>query len=85
MLVPVREEVLVSSPRIGSTSSVAWLYLLAEFLIGAAFSGFLALLGLVKSVLPQPPRDLTGDVALVSLERRYNKKKWHKKQKKISH
>ncbi|EFN75605.1 Retinol dehydrogenase 10-A [Harpegnathos saltator] len=42
-----------------------WFFLSAEFLIGAVISAILVLLSVIKSLLPKPPRDLTGDVVLI--------------------
>ncbi|XP_008544719.1 retinol dehydrogenase 10-B [Microplitis demolitor] len=64
-MVPMKEEVFTNS-RIGSPSSIAWLYLLAEFFIGVLLSTMLTFLGVIKSILPKPPRDLTGNVVLVT-------------------
>lgn len=63
-MVPMKEEVFTNS-RMGSPSSIAWLYLLAEFFIGVLLSTTLFFLGIIKSLLPKPPRDLTGDIVLV--------------------
>ncbi|XP_078037100.1 short-chain dehydrogenase/reductase family 16C member 6 [Augochlora pura] len=59
-------EVPVTNSRFGSPSSTVWLILAIEFLIGGLVSGLLAILKFVKSLLPKPPRDLTGDVVLVA-------------------
>ncbi|XP_031841232.1 estradiol 17-beta-dehydrogenase 11 [Nomia melanderi] len=60
------DEASVTNSRLGSPSSVVWLFLIVEFLIGALLSGFLGILEIVKSLLPKPPRDMTGDVVLVA-------------------
>ncbi|XP_034943710.1 retinol dehydrogenase 10-B-like [Chelonus insularis] len=65
-MVPMSEGVNNANLRLGSPSSTAWLYLLAEFFIGIFFSSILAILGIIKYILPKPPRDLRGNVALVT-------------------
>lgn len=40
-------------------------YLSVEFLIGIVISSILAVMNVIKSLLPKPPRDLNGDVVLV--------------------
>ncbi|XP_074109866.1 retinol dehydrogenase 10 [Cotesia typhae] len=64
-MVPMKEEVFTNS-RMGSPSSIAWLYLLAEFFIGMLLSTTLFFFRIIKSLLPKPPRDLTGDIVLVT-------------------
>lgn len=61
----MRDEASVTNSRLGSPSSVVWLFLTVEFLIGALLSGLLAILKIVKTFLPKPPRDMAGDVVLV--------------------
>lgn len=71
-MLTIRDESVISGPTISSPSSAAWFYLSVEFLVGLGISGFLLFLSLVKSVLPKPPRDLTGDVVLVCIfQKRY--------------
>ncbi|KZC13669.1 PREDICTED: estradiol 17-beta-dehydrogenase 11-like [Dufourea novaeangliae] len=65
MIVP-RDETLTVNSRFGSPSVTVCLFLTVELLIGALLSGFLAVLEIVKSRLPKPPRNLTGDVVLVA-------------------
>ncbi|XP_066601286.1 short-chain dehydrogenase/reductase family 16C member 6-like [Prorops nasuta] len=65
-MVPIREESENCKSHVDGTSSNVWFYLTIEFFIGIAISGFLFLLTVVKSSLPKPPRDLTGDVVLVA-------------------
>ncbi|XP_012274464.1 short-chain dehydrogenase/reductase family 16C member 6-like [Orussus abietinus] len=65
-MLPVRDEQLISSSKSVALPSVAWFYLSAEFLIGAALSGILALLAIIRTALPKPPRELSGDVVLVT-------------------
>lgn len=65
MMLPIRDEVAITNSRIGSSINF-WFYLSIEFLIGAIISGILTLLDIIKSFLPKPPRDLTGNVILVS-------------------
>lgn len=64
MMLPIREETIITNSRTVSSTNI-WLYLSIEFLVGAVISGFLTILNAVKSLLPKPPRDLTGDVVLV--------------------
>lgn len=66
MLLQVREETTIANSRMVPSINL-WFFLSAEFLIGTAISAILALLTIVKSFLPKPPRDLTGDVVLVSV------------------
>ncbi|CAK9824072.1 Short-chain dehydrogenase/reductase family 16C member 6 [Anthophora retusa] len=63
---PVRDETVVTNSRVACPSSTVWLFLTVEYVIGTCLSGFLAVLAIVKSLLPKPPRDLTGDVVLVA-------------------
>ncbi|KAM0731506.1 Estradiol 17-beta-dehydrogenase 11 [Formica fusca] len=65
MMLSIRDEAITANSRTGSSINI-WLYLSMEFLIGAVISGFLSILNAVKSLLPKPPRDLTGDVVLVA-------------------
>lgn len=64
MMLPIRDEARIANSRTDSSINI-WLYLSIEFLIGAVISGFSTILHVVKSLLPKPPRDLTGDVVLV--------------------
>ncbi|EZA54299.1 hypothetical protein DMN91_006502 [Ooceraea biroi] len=64
MMLPI-QDVTIASTRTNSTNNL-WLYLSIEFLIAAAISGFLAVLNVIKSFLPKPPRDLTGNVVLIA-------------------
>lgn len=64
MMLRVKDEAVTTNPRAGFSINF-WFYLSAEFLIGAVISGFLAILNVIKSQLPKPPRDLSGDVVLV--------------------
>ncbi|XP_076173224.1 estradiol 17-beta-dehydrogenase 11 [Ptiloglossa arizonensis] len=62
----LKDGALTMNSRTGCPSSTVWFYLTIEFLIGAFLSGLLAILAVVKALLPKPPRDLTGDVVLVA-------------------
>ncbi|XP_043261579.1 estradiol 17-beta-dehydrogenase 11-like [Colletes gigas] len=62
----LKEETLARNSRTGCPSSTLWLYLTVEFLIGTFLSGILAILAIVKALLPKPPRDLTGDVVVIA-------------------
>ncbi|XP_011304013.1 short-chain dehydrogenase/reductase family 16C member 6 isoform X2 [Fopius arisanus] len=64
-MVPLRDDVLVNARPRGPSSTV-WIYLLAEFLLAAVFSASLSLLGIIKTILPKPPRDITGDIVLIT-------------------
>lgn len=66
MMLLVRDKVVIANSRTEPSVNL-WFYLSVEFLIGAVISGVLALLGVIKSLLPKPPRDLTGNVVLVSI------------------
>lgn len=57
---------MIINTKIRTSSTALWFYLSIEFLIGIAISLFVTILGIVKSLLPKPPRDLTGDVVLVA-------------------
>ncbi|XP_070169859.1 retinol dehydrogenase 10-A isoform X3 [Polyergus mexicanus] len=65
MMLSIRDEAITANSRTDSSINI-WLYFSIEFLIGAVISGFLSILSAVKSLLPKPPRDLTGDVVLVA-------------------
>ncbi|XP_076763305.1 retinol dehydrogenase 10-A isoform X2 [Xylocopa sonorina] len=65
-MLPVRSETLVGPSRMVCPSSTVWFLLTMEFVIGMFLSAFLAVLAIIKSLLPKPPRDLTGDVVLVA-------------------
>ncbi|XP_012531650.1 estradiol 17-beta-dehydrogenase 11 [Monomorium pharaonis] len=65
MMLRVRDESTITNSRTGFSINVLF-YLSAEFLIGAIISGFLTILNIIKSLLPKPPRDLTGDVVLIA-------------------
>jgi len=60
----VRDESIVTNLRTGFSVNFLF-YLSFEFLIGAVISGFLIILNVIKSLLPKPPRNLSGDVVLV--------------------
>ncbi|XP_011171009.1 estradiol 17-beta-dehydrogenase 11 [Solenopsis invicta] len=61
----VRDDSLIKNSTTGFSLNLL-LYLSAEFLIGAVIASFLAILNVIKSFLPKPPRDLTGDVVLIA-------------------
>lgn len=64
-MISLREESLVTNSRIGGPTSATWWYLSAEFIIGLSISGLLTILGIIKSFLPKPPKDLTGEIVVV--------------------
>ncbi|KYN07182.1 Short-chain dehydrogenase/reductase family 16C member 6 [Cyphomyrmex costatus] len=61
----VRDESVTTNSKIGFSINVLF-YLSFEFLIGAVISSFLVILNVIKSLLPKPPRDLSGDVVLIA-------------------
>ena len=67
MMLSLKEEALISNSRIEYPSPATWWYLIAEFIILVAVSGFLTILGLIKTLLPKPPKDLTGAIVLVTI------------------
>ncbi|XP_076636316.1 short-chain dehydrogenase/reductase family 16C member 6 [Colletes latitarsis] len=62
----LKDETLTRNSRTGCPSSTVWLYLTVEFFIGTFLSGILAILAIIKALLPKPPRDLTGDVVVIA-------------------
>lgn len=60
-----KKQTILNSSMVPSTN--LWFFLSVEFLIGTAISAILAVLNAIKLFLPKPPRDLTGDVVLVSV------------------
>ncbi|KAG7199671.1 hypothetical protein KM043_014261 [Ampulex compressa] len=60
------EDTLITNWRGTLSSKTIWLYLSVEFLIGGIIFAFIATLSIIKSLLPKPPRDLTGDIVLVA-------------------
>ncbi|XP_015588068.1 short-chain dehydrogenase/reductase family 16C member 6 isoform X2 [Cephus cinctus] len=65
-MIPLKEESLMFYSKNDNFTTIAWLYLYTQFIVGAVISGFLAFLAVLKSILPKPPRDLTGDIALIT-------------------
>ncbi|KYN45161.1 Short-chain dehydrogenase/reductase family 16C member 6 [Trachymyrmex septentrionalis] len=59
------ESVTTKASRTGFSINVLF-YLSSEFIIGAVISSFLVILNVIKSLLPKPPRDLSGDVVLIA-------------------
>ncbi|XP_076395530.1 estradiol 17-beta-dehydrogenase 11 isoform X2 [Megachile rotundata] len=57
---------LMVNPKMEYPSTNFWVFFTVEFLMGVLLSGFLAILKIVKSSLPKPPRDLTGDVVVIA-------------------
>lgn len=66
MMLSFRDDTVITNSKVTNPTTTVWFYLTFEFLIGALFSGFLTLLGIIKSALPKPPRDLTGEVVVVA-------------------
>ncbi|XP_035737954.1 short-chain dehydrogenase/reductase family 16C member 6-like [Vespa mandarinia] len=65
VMVSEKDGTLVDKTNIGLPSVKLLFYLSIEFLIAIAISCFISILNLIKSVLPKPPRDLTGNVVLI--------------------
>ncbi|XP_011872828.1 PREDICTED: estradiol 17-beta-dehydrogenase 11-like [Vollenhovia emeryi] len=65
MMLRVTDESVIATSRTGFSINFLF-YLCAEFLIGAVISNILAILDIIKSLLPKPPRDLSGDVVLIA-------------------
>lgn len=65
---PIKDEMAIVSSRIPYSSFTIWLFLSIEFVISTLLSIFLRILKIFKSLLPEPPRDLTGDVVLVRIQ-----------------
>lgn len=61
----VKDESVNANSRTGFSINFLF-YLSFEFLIGTVISGFLVILDVIKSLLPKPPRDLSGDVVLIA-------------------
>lgn len=65
-MISLREESLISNSRSGGPTSATWWYLSAEFIIGLSISGLLTILGVIKSLLPKPPKDITGEIVVIT-------------------
>ncbi|XP_051155727.1 estradiol 17-beta-dehydrogenase 11-like isoform X3 [Leptopilina boulardi] len=65
-MISMREESLISNSRIGGPTSATWWYLSAEFIIALSISGLLTILGIIKTFLPKPPKDLTGEIVVIT-------------------
>ncbi|XP_018368851.1 PREDICTED: estradiol 17-beta-dehydrogenase 11-like isoform X2 [Trachymyrmex cornetzi] len=65
MMLRVKDESVTTNSRIGFSINFLF-YLSFEFIIGAVISSFLVILNVIKSLLPKPPRDLSGDVVLIA-------------------
>ncbi|XP_012245389.1 retinol dehydrogenase 10-A-like isoform X2 [Bombus impatiens] len=63
---PIKDEMAIVGSRIPYSSFTIWLFLSIEFVITMLLSIFLRILKIFKSLLPEPPRDLSGDVVLVA-------------------
>lgn len=66
MMLRVTDESVITNSRTGFSINFLF-YLSVEFLIGAVISSILTILDIIKSLLPKPPRDLSGDVVLVRI------------------
>lgn len=65
MMLRVTDESVITNSRTGFSINFLF-YLSVEFLIGAVISSILTILDIIKSLLPKPPRDLSGDVVLIA-------------------
>lgn len=65
----VKDDAVVVNSQLRHSVSTLWFFLTFEFLISTFLSIFLAILTFIKSLLPKPPRDLTGDIILVRYTR----------------
>ncbi|XP_018315825.1 short-chain dehydrogenase/reductase family 16C member 6 isoform X2 [Mycetomoellerius zeteki] len=65
MMLRVKDESVTTNSRTGFSINFLF-YLSFEFLIGTVISSFLVILNIIKSLLPKPPRDLSGDVVLIA-------------------
>ncbi|TGZ46021.1 estradiol 17-beta-dehydrogenase 11-like [Temnothorax curvispinosus] len=65
MMLRVTDESVITNSRGGFSINFLF-YLSIEFVIGAVISSILAILDVIKSLLPKPPRDLSGDVVLIA-------------------
>lgn len=65
MMLPLKNEARFSYSGVNGSSNT-WLFLTAEFWFGGILSAFLTILAVIKSLLPKPPRDLTGEVVVVT-------------------
>ncbi|XP_032670329.1 retinol dehydrogenase 10-B-like [Odontomachus brunneus] len=65
MLLPITKETTIATSSMAPSTNL-WFFLSVEFLIGTVISTILAVLSVIKSFLPKPPRDLTGDVVLIA-------------------
>lgn len=63
----VKDDAIVVNSQLRHSVSTLWFFLTFEFLISTFLSIFLAILTFIKSLLPKPPRDLTGDIILVRI------------------
>lgn len=62
----VKDDAIVVNSQLRHSVSTLWFFLTFEFLISTFLSIFLAILTFIKSLLPKPPRDLTGDIILIA-------------------
>ncbi|XP_006561757.1 retinol dehydrogenase 10-A isoform X3 [Apis mellifera] len=62
----VKDDAVVVNSQLRHSVSTLWFFLTFEFLISTFLSIFLAILTFIKSLLPKPPRDLTGDIILIA-------------------
>ncbi|XP_018059250.1 PREDICTED: epidermal retinol dehydrogenase 2-like [Atta colombica] len=65
MMLRVKDESVTTNSRRGFSINFLF-YLSFEFVIGAIISSFLVILNVIKSLLPKPPRNLSGDVVLIA-------------------
>jgi len=65
MMLRITDQSVITNSRTGFSINFLF-YLSVEFLIGVVISCTLAILDAIKSLLPKPPRDLSGDVVLIA-------------------
>lgn len=63
----IKDDTVIVNSQLRHSVSTLWFFLTFEFLISTFLSIFLAILTFIKSLLPKPPRDLTGDIILVRI------------------
>ncbi|XP_012348439.1 retinol dehydrogenase 10 isoform X2 [Apis florea] len=61
----IKDDTIIVNSQLRHSVSTLWFFLTFEFLISTFLSIFLAILTFIKSLLPKPPRDLTGDIILI--------------------
>lgn len=81
-MIPIRDEIIEDChSRSTSQSSSPWFHLSLELIISIVISVTITLLRFIKTLLPAPPRDLKGDVVLVSTKNLFRKEKKKEKER----